>query len=137
MNHFKALALALGLAAAGCGGQEITSPGGDPGTTRATVGAQQAKAALTLAELGRSATVDVTVDWSVAGNNFDVYVTDADCRELTTLTLPECWPVMGAASDTAKPERLTFAAEPNASYKVFVVNRGSTDDTVTVSVTLR
>lgn len=137
MNLSKSLALALGLAAAGCGGQELTSPGGDPGTTRATVGAQQASAAVTLAALGRSAMVDVTVDWGMAGNNFDVYVTDAGCLELTTLTLPECWPLMGATSASAKPERLTFAAEPGSSYKVFVVNRGSTPDTVTVSVTLR
>lgn len=137
MKCFKSLALALGMTAAACGGPNPTAPGaGDTNTTQATVGAQQGSAAVTLSPLGRSATVDVMVDWSMAGNNFDVYVTDASCLDYTALSLPTCLALVAAASPTAKPERLSFDATPSTSYKVFVVNRGSATDTVTVSVAI-
>ena len=138
MHLFKSLSLALAVAAAGCGADGVSLPAaGDPTTTRKDVGAQQNTAATTLAALGRNATVDVTVDWGVSGNNFDVYVTDASCLELTALGIEQCRALVEATSPTAKPERLSFAALPSSSYKVFVANRGAVDDTVSVSVSIR
>jgi hypothetical protein len=137
MNLFRSLGLALAVAAAGCGADGVSVPDtGDPTTTRKDVGAQQNVAATTLAAIGRNATVDVTVDWGVSGNNFDVYVTEASCLELSALDIGACLALVEATSPTAKPERLSFAAQPDSSYKVFVVNRGAVDDTVSVSVSI-
>ena len=87
---------------------------------------------------GRNATVEVTADWKVAGNNIDIYVTADDCFEIpTALSAWSCVSVAKAEGETARPERVAFPGSAGASYKVFVLNHGPEPDTVTLTLAVR
>jgi len=130
-------AVAVALAHAGCGGS--TGPSPVEQTVSRTVGSGEAAAAATVSVgSGGSGTVEVTVDWKVAGNNIDVYVATGDCFEIpTALSAWSCVAVAKAEGETARPEKVAFPGSAGASYKVFVVNHGPAPDTVTVMLSVR
>jgi hypothetical protein len=138
MNRFKSIGIALGLGLAACGGPDgtgSTAPG--TGSTTHTLAAQQGAAATVITTGSRSGTVEVTADWTVAGNDVDVFVAQGDCFDIpTALSVWSCLSE-GQATGTAKPQRLSFAAAPSTVYRVFVVNNGTVDDRVTVTVNIR
>ena len=87
--------------------------------------------------LGDRGTIEVTADWTRAGNDIDVYATPGDCFDIpSALTINSCL-VLAEAIGGDKPERLSFPGAAGGTYKVFVVNRGSETDTVTVRLTVR
>ena len=129
--------IAVVLAALACGGPS------DPTATEVQVFAQPVAplagaqaAAVTLGP--RGAVVEISADWTVAGNDIDVYATGADCFEIpSALTVASCLTLAQATGSGAKPERLSFPGAAGGAYKVFVVNRGAASDTVTIRLTLR
>ena len=129
-------AAVLAAVAAGCGGGVSAPTATEIRETVHLVAPREAVAAAQLS-LGERGTIEVSVDWTVAANNIDVYATPGECASTaTTLTASSCV-VAETASLAAKPERLSFPGVPGGVYRVFVVNRGSQSDTVTVRVTVR
>ena len=130
-------AVAAGIALFGCGGGTSAPTTTEVRVYNQSVAPLQAAAAAEMT-LGRGATVEVSADWTVAGNNVDVYATTADCLDFTTsvVLVARCLGLAEATGETAKPERLVFQGVAGGSYKVFVVNRGSASDMVTVRLTI-
>jgi len=133
------LAMILALAHAGCGMDGGANPSAvETRVSSRSVAPQEAAAAATVVVGSRGATIEVAVNWTIGRNNVDVYVTPEDCFDIpSALTVFSCLVVAQAASETARPERLTFSGAAGASYKVFVFNRGAEPDTVTVTLTIR
>ena len=130
----------LALAHAGCGMDSGASPSNAQTIVSSHgVAPQEGAAAANVVMGSRGATVEVAANWTIAGNNFDVYVTPADCFDTTTsvVLVFQCIMVASAASETQKPERLSFSGTAGSAYKVFVFNRGAEPDTVTVTLTIR
>lgn len=106
---------------------------------RESVHAVPPQEAVTAAQLtlGERGTVEVSADWTFAGNNIDVYATPGDCINTpSALTIASCL-VLAQAAGAEKPERLSFPGVAGGIYKIMVVNRGSESDTVTVRLTVR
>lgn len=91
-------------------------------------------AQLSIADRG---TVEVSADWTRAGNDIDVYATPGDCFDTPSALSIESCIVLAAGAGSAKPERLSFPGAAGGSYKVYVVNRGLETETVTVRLTVR
>lgn len=128
----------LALAATGaCGGGTATAPSGRDMVAVVSVGARGGAPAAGLGGLRAGSSVDVAADWTVSSNDVDVYVTGADCLDVTALSVDTCLALAQASGPSAKPERLVFTAAAGASYRVFVVNRGAQADTVTVTIAVR
>src|SRR5262245_32047616 len=138
MRFSRSVGIAFGLGLAACGGTGATGPTAPgSGTTSQQLGPQQGAAATVLPAGSQAATGDVTADWTVAGNDVNVYVAQGDCFDIpTALSVWSCLGVAQATGSTAKPERVSFSAAPSTTYRVFVLNRGSVADTVTVTVAL-
>jgi hypothetical protein len=130
-------AVAVALAHAGCG--DSTGPSPVEQTVSRTVGSGEAAAAATVSvRSGGNATVEVTADWKVAGNNFDIYVAANDCFDIpTALSAWSCVAVAKAVGETGPPEKVAFAGSAGATYKVFVLNHGPEPDTVTLTLSVR
>ena len=130
-------AAVLAAATIGCGGGTTDPTATEIRETVHAVAPQQAVAAAQLS-LGERGTVEVSVDWTVATNNIDVYATPGDCLNTpSALTVASCLVLAETVGIADKPERLSFPGVPGGVYRVFVVNRGSQADTVTVRLTVR
>lgn len=132
------IAVAAAIAFYGCAGGVS-----DPTATETRVYTQfvapsQAAAAADVRLGSRGGTVEVVADWTLAGNNIDVYATSADCFDFSTsvIAVTQCLALAEAAGQTVKPERLTLSGAAGGTYRLFVVNRGSQPDTVTVRLTI-
>lgn len=68
-------------------------------------------------------TLDVTVDWTFASNDIDVFLERGDCNCALAL-LDGCQDLAGSDSATAKPERLTVPNLSAAGYTLVVGNAG-------------
>ena len=131
------LAAALLPACGGSGG--ITSTSHTP--TRSVIsqrGWQLAAGEALLVDLSVSgsgtATVDATVEWTLATNDVDVYVTNTSCTfEMVAATA--CAYTAKADSTTAKPERLSFSTS-SGNYRFWIVNFGPTNESGTLEVGL-
>jgi hypothetical protein len=138
MRFQRATAAVVAAAATiGCGGGTTDPTATEIRETVHVVAPREAVAAaqLSLAERG---TVEVSADWTVAANNIDVYATPGDCFTTpSALSIESCLVLAQTVGIADKPERLSFPGLPGAVYRVFVVNRGSQPDTVTVRLTVR
>lgn len=134
----------VGLVAAAAG---LIACSGDPGagpsdvqaqvTTR-PVAAREGAAIGSVGGFSAGTAVTVAADWGVAANDVDLFVATADCFDIpSALSVYSCLTVAQATGPSSKPERLTFTAAAGSSYKLFVLNRGSQPDTVTVTVSVR
>ena len=133
------LAMILALPHAGCGGDGGAKPSNvDPPFAGTNLGPQEWAAVGHIGVGSQRVPFEVSVDWTFRSNNVDVYVTTDDCVDTpTALSAWSCIIVVKAEGQTAKPERATFLGEADSSYKVFVVNRGTRPDVVTVNITNR
>jgi hypothetical protein len=131
-------AVAVGIALFGCGGGTSDPTATEVRVYNQSVAPLQTAAAAEMTLGSRGATVEVSADWTFAGNNVDVYATTADCFDFTpsVVEVARCLGLAEATGETAKPERLVFQGVAGGSYKVFVVNRGSASDMVTVRLTI-
>lgn len=123
---------------AACGSDGGMSPtANETRVSRQSVDARQGAAAASFL-MGGGGTIEVSADWTIAGNNVDVYLTSGECRDVpSVLTALSCDVKARAEGETARPERLTFPGAAGTSYQVFVLNRGGKRDTVTVTLTVR
>ena len=82
-------------------------------------------------------TIGVTVDWTFATNDIDVYL----ARGTTTCSLEQfnsrqCTWLGSAESTTAKPERLSVPNLAAGPYTLYVVNWGNTQESMSYQITL-
>lgn len=129
----------LAVAALGACGKNTTGPSGP---TRTVIGTQSGTmqpfaAGAHPVQAGASGTIDVTVDWGNAGNDFDIFVTSNSCttNSLADLEagLGACSHITSAQSTNLKPERVTWAGTGGTTYRVWVANFGLSADSYTVT----
>jgi hypothetical protein len=79
--------------------------------------------------------IDVTVDWTFATNDVDVYLVRGECtfEEFVSLL---CSIVSFSESTTAKPERLSYSGATAGVYHLVVANFGPADESVAFQVVL-
>lgn len=80
-----------------------------------------------------SATVDVTVQWTYAANDVDVFVTTAACSA-DAFAAGGCSYVAKADGTAAKPEHLSFALTASGTYRVYVANFGPDQESGTLEI---
>jgi len=81
-----------------------------------------------------SGTLEATVEWTLATNDVDIYVTTDACSE-QTFALFQCTFLASADSATTKPEHVSLSVTAGA-YRVWVVNLGPTEEAGTVEVAI-
>ena len=99
----------------------------DLGGTNFTVRA--GRSSFTNVDFPPAGTLDVTANWP-GNDNIDVYATDASCPGFDAVTSGACPILAKGVSPTAKPERITFATQTGKIYTIWVVNLGTTTETV-------
>ena len=82
-----------------------------------------------------SGRLDVTVDWTFASNDVDVYLVRGACTFEQFVNL-QCNIVSFSESTTAKPERITFSGAPADNYVLVIANFGPADESVAFQVVL-
>ena len=134
----------------GCGGSSSTTPTSVPAPTPtpapvSTVVAEGSRGGLGASVLinappfttTATGTLDVTVDWTFASNDVDIYLTQGTVPcTVADFNAGQCSFVVFSESFTAKPERLSA---PNASagpYTLYIGNRGPTEESVSYQVVL-
>ena len=80
----------------------------------------------------RIGTVEATVDWTLADNNFDVYLTPGSCT-FDQLRADQCSYVAFSQS-VAKPERVRATNVAAGTYTIWIFNFGTRDDTLSYQV---
>jgi len=82
-------------------------------------------------------TIGVTVDWTFATNDIDVYLArgTATCS-LDQFNSHQCTWLGSAESTTAKPERLSVPNLAAGPYTLYVVNWGNTQESMSFQITL-
>jgi hypothetical protein len=69
-------------------------------------------------------TMIAVVDWTLASNDIEVYVTDPTCNETLAPVVRQSCTLLGSTNNpTEKPKRLTMNISPGI-YRVFVANFG-------------
>jgi hypothetical protein len=69
-------------------------------------------------------TLIAVVDWTLASNDIEIYVTDPTCNETLARVVRQSCTLLGSTdSPTAKPKRLTMNISPGV-YRVYVANFG-------------
>jgi hypothetical protein len=82
-------------------------------------------------------TVEVTVDWTFATNDVDIFVArGSEPCTLQTLNNRTCGFVATEESTTMKPEKLSMPNLAAGTYTLYVVNFGSTDESVACHIVL-
>lgn len=82
-----------------------------------------------------SGPMDITVDWTSASNDVDIYLTQGtDACELDTINADQCPFVAMSESGTAKPERISLPNAAAGDYTLYIGNRGPTDESVSWQV---
>lgn len=79
--------------------------------------------------------VDATVEWTLASNDVDLYVTAQACTA-EMFNRGSCAFRAQADSATAKPERLTFTVSGGDRYKFWIVNVGPQRESGTLRMIL-
>jgi hypothetical protein len=80
-------------------------------------------------------TLDVTVDWTFASNNVDVYLARGSCS-FEQFVATQCQVLSTSESATAKPEKLRVPGTTAGTYTLLVGNRGPADESVAYQVVL-
>jgi hypothetical protein len=127
------------VAALGACGKSTTGPSGP---TRTVIGTQSGNmqpqsAGAHPVQASASGTMDVTLDWGNAANDFDIIVTSNNCTTSSLVDLAagvgSCSHITAAESVTQKPERVTWAGNGGTTYRVWVVNFGASTDSYTIT----
>jgi hypothetical protein len=135
-------ALMLGALTA-CGGG--SSPAGSNGPTRTVIGTQSGTlvpltADQKLVSVTQSGTLDASLDWGNAGNDFDMYITSNSCNPPNLDALERgdggCNHITDARSTTSKPERVSWAGSAGVTYQIWVANFGASTDSYSVTAGL-
>jgi hypothetical protein len=79
--------------------------------------------------------LDVTVEWTYAANDVDVYLFRGGCTFEQFIAM-QCQVVTFSESSTAKPERLTTSGAAAGSYVLVIANYGPGDESVAYQVVL-
>ena len=129
----------LAVAALGACGKGTTGPSGP---TRTVIGTQsgtvQSFAAVAHpVQAGSSGTMDATVDWGSAANDFDIFITSNSCSTSSLVDLVagvgSCSHITSAESSNLKPERVTWAGTGGTTYKIWIANFGLSADSYTLT----
>lgn len=81
--------------------------------------------------------VAVTVDWTFATNDVDIFLTrGSEPCTLATFNDRSCGFIATEESASMKPEKLTVPSLAAGTYTLYVANFGSTDESVAYQVTL-
>jgi hypothetical protein len=85
----------------------------------------------------KAGTVEVTVDWTFASNDIDVFVAKGNepCT-LASFNDRSCGFIGKAESTSAKPETVTIPNVAAGQYTLYVANFGSTNDSVACHIVL-
>jgi len=128
---------------AACGGSGPTSPPPTlmppPVVTVLLEGSQSGLQPLFLYSVGTFTTtvtgrLDVTVDWTFAANNIDVYVTRGTCT-IEQFRQQTC-PIVRFSESTLKPEGLAMNGLPPETYELLIGNRGPGAESVSFRAVL-
>jgi hypothetical protein len=140
--------LSIAVACVGCGGD-----GGPTGTstpsptpipppvTSIVASGNSPLGASTVAPVAFSTTtvgtLDVTVDWTFAANDVDIFLArgTAPCS-LASFNDRSCGFIASEESTTMKPSRLRAASLAPGAYSLYVANFGDTDESVAWQVVL-
>ena len=79
--------------------------------------------------------IDVTVDWTFATNDVDVYLARGACS-FDQFVAQQCTVVTFSESTSAKPEKISAPGAAAGSYVLLIGNRGPTDESVAYQVVL-
>ena len=79
--------------------------------------------------------INVTVDWTFATNDVDVYLVRGACT-FEQFVANQCTLVTFSESTTAKPERLTASGAAAGNYLLLIGNAGPADESVAFQVVL-
>jgi hypothetical protein len=153
MRHTKAcagLSLIVGaVLLAACGGDSGTTPTvvatpappPPPVTTIIAQGAFTGLESRYLAFLPVSVTatgrLEVTVDWTFASNDIDIYVTQGtDPCTVQQFNTGTCPFLAFSESTSAKPERVTIASVAAGPHTLYIANFGSSEEAVSYQILL-
>ena len=82
-------------------------------------------------------TIGATVDWTFATNDIDIYLTSGtNLCSIDQFNNDECQFLGSTTSVTTKPETVSVPNLAAGPYTVYLVNWGSTDDSVGYQITL-
>jgi hypothetical protein len=133
-------AAAVALAACGSGSspQQATPPTTTPGPVQTVVasGSTSIRARGTVLvpfTIPSTGTLDITVDWTFAANEIDIYLAVGSC---TPQQWPDCAWIAGSESRDFKPERLRLVAGAPGAYVLDIGNISSGAESVSYEVTL-
>jgi hypothetical protein len=77
--------------------------------------------------------LEVTVDWTFAANDVDIYIARGNCS-FNQFVAEQCAIATAATSTTTKPERARLANQPAGTYTVVVANFGPGDESIAYQV---
>lgn len=77
--------------------------------------------------------LEVTVDWTFAANDVDVFIARGNCS-FDQFVNEQCTIGAAATSTTTKPERARLANQPAGTYTVVVANFGPGDESIAYQV---
>jgi hypothetical protein len=83
----------------------------------------------------QAGSLDITVDWTYAANDLDVFLVRNDCS-FDDFFDEVCLPIALSISTTAKPERVHFGGAAAGVYTLFVGNVGPGDESASYQVVL-
>jgi len=85
--------------------------------------------------ISRAGSLDVTVDWTYAHDDVDVYIAQGDCS-FDQFIVMQCNIVGFSESFTAKPEKATVATAAAGTYTLLVGNIGPDLESISYQVVL-
>jgi hypothetical protein len=77
--------------------------------------------------------LEVTVDWTFAANDVDIFIARGNCS-FNQFVTEQCAIAASATSTTTKPERARLANQPAGTYTVIVANFGPGDESIAYQV---
>ena len=86
-------------------------------------------------DVPRAGRLEARVDWTLAENDVDVYVSDGDCPSLEALVVGRCRVIVAADGIASKPERPS-AVVAGGRVWVWIFNLGPGDEGGNVEVSL-
>lgn len=142
-DHVRAgrivLGVTLGLSLAACGGGS-GSPTTPAPSERVIVdvpglGLAEGFAVLETFAANVPGGIRITVDWTLAENDIDIYLTAGQC-DFDQFAGGQCQLITFSDSTTAKPERLAVTRSTPGTYTLVIVNNGPGDEQIAYQVVL-
>ncbi len=82
-------------------------------------------------------TLDVTVDWTFASNDVDIYLTQGEqACTIAQFNARQYEFLASSESFTAKPEKVSAPGAAAGPYRLYIGNRGPTQEAVSYQVVL-